>query len=118
MDASTFRWINRFADRTGWAHPFLVGFAKYGIAIFAVLLVLAYLDGRRRDDIHAVAATVWAAVAAVVALGIAQLVGGAADRARPYDAMTGVHVLIARSADFSFPSDHATAAGAVAAGLL
>lgn len=32
--------------------------------------------------------------------------------------MTDVHVLIARTADFSFPSDHATVAGAVAAGLL
>jgi membrane-associated phospholipid phosphatase len=118
MDASTFRWINRFAARTGWAHPLFVGFATYGIVLFAILLVVAYVDARRRADIHAVAATVWAGAAALVALGIAQVVGGAVDRARPYDAMGGVHVLIARSADFSFPSDHATAAGAVAVGLL
>src|SRR3954447_26788653 len=108
MDARAFRWINRFADGTGWAHPFVVAFATYGIVAFAVLLVAAFLDGRRRDDIHAVAATVWADAAAIVALGIAQRVGGASARARPYNAMPGVHVLIARSADFSFPSDHAT----------
>ncbi len=118
MDASLFRWVNRLAAHTGWAHPVFEAIAKYGIVVFAALLVVAYLDGRRHDDLHAVAASVWAAVAALVALEIAQLIGRAVDRARPYDAMPGVHVLIARSADFSFPSDHATTAGAVAVGLL
>ena len=32
--------------------------------------------------------------------------------------MPGVHVLVDKSTDFSFPSDHATVVGAVAAGLL
>lgn len=32
--------------------------------------------------------------------------------------MTGVHLLVDKTTDFSFPSDHATAAGAVAVGLL
>lgn len=118
MDGSLFRWINRMADRTGWAHGFFTGYATYGIALFAALLLAAYLDGRRHSDLRAVAGSVWAAGAALVALGIGQLIGGAVDRARPYTAMPGVHVLIDRSADFSFPSDHATVVGAVAAGLL
>jgi undecaprenyl-diphosphatase len=118
MDASLFRWVNRLAARTGWAHPLFEAIAKYGIVVFAGLLVVGYLDGRRRGNRHAVAASVWAAIAALVALEVAQLIGRAVDRARPYDAMSGVHVLIARSADFSFPSDHATTAGAVAVGLL
>lgn len=118
MDGSLFRWINRLADRTGWAHWFFIADAKYGIVLFAGLLVIAYLDARRRGDLHAVAGSVWAGGAALIALGIGQIIGGAIDRARPYEAMSGVHVLITRTTDFSFPSDHATAVGAVAAGLL
>ena len=118
MDNSLFRWINRLANRTGWAHGFFTSYAKYGIVLFAILLVAAYLDGRQHDDLRAVAGSVWAAGAALVALGIGQLIGGAIDRARPYEAMTGVHLLVDKTTDFSFPSDHATAAGAVAVGLL
>ncbi|MEP7113735.1 MAG: phosphatase PAP2 family protein [Ilumatobacteraceae bacterium] len=36
----------------------------------------------------------------------------------PTKTMCAVHVLVDRTTDFSFPSDHATAVGAVAAGLL
>jgi undecaprenyl-diphosphatase len=118
MDAGLYRWINDVAGRTGWAHPIVVGFAKYGIVLFAGLLVVAYVDARRRDDLRGVAGAVWAAAAAIVALGVGQLIGRAVDRARPYQAMSGVHVLVDRTSDFSFPSDHATAVGAVAVGLL
>lgn len=118
MDNSLFRWINRLANRTGWAHGFFTSYAKYGIVLFAALLVAAYIDGRQHDDLRAVAGSVWAASAALVALGIGQLIGGAIDRARPYEAMIGVHLLVDKTTDFSFPSDHATAAGAVAVGLL
>ncbi len=118
MDSSLFGWINRLANRTSWAHGFFTSYAKYGIVLFAVLLVVAYRDARQHDDLHAVAGNVWAGGAALVALEIGQLVGGAIDRARPYEAMTGVHLLVDKTTDFSFPSDHATAAGAVAVGLL
>jgi membrane-associated phospholipid phosphatase len=117
MDRNIFRWFNRLADHTGWAHAFFTAYAKFGIVLFAVLLVAAYLDGRQHSDARAVAGSVWAAAAALLALGIGQLIGGAIDRARPYEVISGVHVLIARTTDFSFPSDHATAVGAVAAGL-
>ena len=32
--------------------------------------------------------------------------------------MSGIHLLVDKTTDFSFPSDHATVAGAVAVGLL
>lgn len=118
MDGRLFRWINRLAGRTGWAHGLFTAFAKYGIVLFAVVLLVAYLDGRQHGDLRAVSGSVWAAVAALVALGIGQLIGGAIDRTRPYNAMTGIHLLVDKTSDFSFPSDHATVAGAVAAGLL
>lgn len=118
MDGRLFRWINRLAGRTGWAHGFFTAYAKYGIVLFAAVLLVAYLDGRQQGDLRAVSGSVWAAVAALVALGIGQLIGGVIDRTRPYNAMTGVHLLVDKTSDFSFPSDHATVAGAVAAGLL
>lgn len=118
MDGSLFRWINRLADRTGWAHGVFTAYAKYGIVLFAVLLLAAYLDARHHADFPAIAGSVWAAGATLIALGFGQLIGGAVDRARPYEAMTGVHLLIDRTTDFSFPSDHATVVGAVAGGLL
>lgn len=118
MDGSLFRWINRLANRTGGAHGVLTAYAKYGIALFALLLLATYLDGRRHDDMRAVAGSVWAAGSTLIALGIGQLIGGAIDRARPYEAMTGIHLLVDKTTDFSFPSDHATVVGAVAAGLM
>ena len=118
MDRSLYRWINRLAHRTSWAHSLFKANAGYGIALFAVLLLVSYLDGRNRDDLSAVAASVWAAAAALAALGIGQLIGGAVDRSRPYETMTNVHLLVDKTTDFSFPSDHATVAGAVAVGLL
>src|SRR3954471_2500190 len=118
MDSNLYRWINRLADRTSWAHGLFKANAGYGIVLFAVLLLVAYLNGRQHDDLTAVAASAWAGAAAIVALGIGQLIGGAIDRARPYETMTNAHLLVDKTTDFSFPSDHATAAGAVAVGLL
>lgn len=118
MDSSLYRWINRLADRTGCAHGLFKANAGYGITVFAVLLLVSYLDGRQHDGLTAVAGSVWAGAAALVALGIGQLIGGTVDRLRPYETMTNMHVLVDKTTDFSFPSDHATAAGAVAVGLL
>jgi undecaprenyl-diphosphatase len=118
MDGSIFRWINRLAIRSGWAHGFFTAYAKYGIVLLALLLCVAYLSGRQHNDVRAVAGSVWAAAAAVIALGIGQVIGGVIDRARPYEAMSGILVIVDKTTDFSFPSDHATAVGAVAVGLL
>lgn len=117
MDAAVFRSVNRFSRRTGWLHPIGVGFAKYGIVVFGVALLLGWWLGRSQADTARVAAVACAVVAVFVALGAAQVIGHVVARARPYDAMAGVRVLVSRTKDFSFPSDHATASGAVAAGL-
>lgn len=118
MDSSLYRWINRLADRTGWAHALFRANAGYGIVLFAILLLVSYIDARQHDDLTAIAGSVWAAAAALVALGIGQLIGGAIDRARPYETLSNIHLLVDKTTDFSFPSDHATVAGAVAVGLL
>lgn len=119
VDGWLYRRINDFADSTAWAHGIARAYAKYGIVLFAVLLVVAWWQARRRPDAPvASVAVAWAGAAPLVALVIAQIVNKVVDRSRPCAAMHDAHVLIARSADASFPSDHSTAAGAVAVGLL
>jgi membrane-associated phospholipid phosphatase len=54
----------------------------------------------------------------LLALAINQPIGSAIGRVRPYDTIANMHLLVDKTKDFSFPSDHATIAGAVAAGLL
>jgi undecaprenyl-diphosphatase len=118
MDASLYRAVNRLAARTGWAHPLIIAYAKDGVVLFAALLLVGWWLTRRHADISAVAAVAWAGAGALVALGVGQVIGHAIDRARPYSVMPTAHVLITRTSDFSFPSDHATTVGAVAAGLI
>lgn len=117
MDVSVFRRINGWTVATGWLHGPAAAYAKYGIVIFAVLLAVGWWRARVEGDLHRQAGVGWAAGSVFVALGVAQLIGRAVDRPRPYATLEHVHVLIARTADFSFPSDHATAVGAVAGGL-
>lgn len=118
MDSRVYRWFNRLADRTGWAHGVMRFYADNGIVGFGVLIVLVYLLAWRHDDHHGVAAAVWSGGAALIALLAGQLIGSPINRARPYEAMPNVHVLVDKTTDFSFPSDHALVAGAVAAALL
>ncbi len=118
MDRDIYRWVNRLADRTSWAHGFFRFYANFGVVLFAGLLLAAFLDGRHHGRTTEVAGSIWAGAAALLALGIGQVIGGAVDRLRPYETMGDVHVLIDRTTDFSFPSDHATMAGAIAVGLL
>jgi len=118
MDQTVFRWINNLADTTTWANGFMEFYAKAGVALFALLLVVGFLLGRQRHDHRAMALSVWAGGAPLIALLIGQTIGRSVDRARPYNSLDNVHLLLSRTADFSFPSDHATMAGAVAVGLL
>jgi undecaprenyl-diphosphatase len=62
-------------------------------------------------------AAVWAPVGMLLAVGLNQPIVAAVHEARPYTTLHGILVLASPSADPSFPSDHATMAGAVTAGL-
>src|SRR3954453_19650306 len=117
MDGSLFQAINRFAFRTGWAHGFMRFYANNGIVLFALLLLFGYLLARHRSDLDGVAGSLGACAATLVALGLGQIIGNIIDRARPYETLANVHLLVDKTTDFSFPSDHATVVGAVAVGL-
>jgi membrane-associated phospholipid phosphatase len=117
-DRSDFNVVRHFANSTSWLHGFMEFMAKYGIVFLAVALLVGWWIGRRDNSPRQVAIAVWSALAALVALALVQPISNAAAEQRPFVNHPEVHRLIAHSADFGFPSDHATGAGAIAAGLL
>lgn len=118
LDESWFRAVNDLARSTPWLHAPARLFAEYGVVLFAGLLLLSWLSARRSGDLARVGAALWAPVAMLVAIGLNQLLGRAVAEPRPYDVLPHVLVLVHRTTDFSFPSDHAVMAGAVAAGVM
>ncbi|HMC68305.1 MAG TPA: phosphatase PAP2 family protein [Mycobacteriales bacterium] len=117
-DRHDFNVVRHFANSTSWLHGFMEFMAKYGIVFLAIALLVGWWIGRRDDSPRKVAIAVWSALAALVALVLVQPIANAATEQRPFVNHPEVHKLIAHSADFGFPSDHATGAGAIAAGLL
>src|SRR5450759_2900732 len=109
--------INSFARHTTWLHSPALAYAKYGVALFAVLLLAGVLISRRAES-RVLAAAAWACIATLIALALNQPLGHVFAEARPY--VTHPHILRLAdvTTDFSFPSDHAVMGGAVAAGLL
>jgi undecaprenyl-diphosphatase len=80
-----------------------------------VVLAVAGLVLRRRA---LVAASVLAVIAAGVGLSVAAVIGRVVDRPRPFVSHPQIHAFLAHAPDPGFPSDHATAAFAIAAVLL
>jgi len=108
-DYLLFTTINGLAGRSAVVDALMVGSAKYLPLIFALALIALWLTWKPRNQRGAFLA----GGSALIALGIGQLIGYAFPRPRPYVAHS-VNLLITRSADTSFPSDHATLGFAVA----
>jgi undecaprenyl-diphosphatase len=117
-DASDFLSVNEFARDTPWLHGAAVAYAQYGVVLFALLLLTGWLLARRQDRPRVMARALLAPVGMLIALAANQPIVHSVNEARPYTALRDTLLLVHRSADGSFPSDHATMAGAVAAGLL
>jgi len=108
--------VNHFARQTGWLHAPALAFANDGLAVFAVLLVAGWWLARGHGS-RAVAASLWAGLATLLAVALNQVFVALFHEARPYTDLAGAFVLAHRTSDFSFPSDHAVMAGAAAAGI-
>jgi undecaprenyl-diphosphatase len=116
-DGHDFRVVNDFARDTSWLHGFMSFMARDGIALLAIALIGAWWVARRNDSPRKVATAVWGALSALVAVALVQPIADAADEQRPFVALPHVLKLIPHARDVGFPSDHATASGAVAAAL-
>ena len=118
LNETLFDQINALARATAWLHGVIIAYAGYGVVVFALLLGAGWWLARRSGEPRRVAAVVCAGAGTLLAVGINQPIVDTVHEARPYTDHPGVLVLASRSADFSFPSDHAVMAGAVAVGLV
>lgn len=109
--------INSLARHTTSLHTPAVAYTKYGMVVFALLLLAGVLIARRGPS-RVLAAAGWACIATPLALGLNQPLGHLFAEARPYVTHPQILRLADITTDFSFPSDHAVMGGAVAAGLL
>jgi undecaprenyl-diphosphatase len=103
--------LNHFlAAHDGLADPFEL-YAKGSEPLFVVALVLLFLLGHRASRRGVVSG----GLAAGLGLLVAGVISRVVDRPRPFVAHPGgVHALIQHAHDAGFPSDHATAAFAIA----
>jgi undecaprenyl-diphosphatase len=115
VDFRVFEFLNGAMKGRDGLDDFVSGFASWSIPLFAmVTLTLWWLD-RPGGPLRWKLATACACTAAGLGLLVNQLIGRFWFRERPFAAHPAHTVLLAqRSRDPSFPSDHATAAFAIA----
>lgn len=122
-DVSLLYDINGFAKSAPtWFDRVMEFVGEYGIMLGMVLVVLwCWWSVRRRgtaeDSVTAVAGLVWAPLAAGIALLVNIPIRGFVERPRPFRDHQGLDVLVSGKNDFSFVSDHATMAMALAVGV-
>jgi undecaprenyl-diphosphatase len=115
LDAASTHAINALAGASAVVDFLMISISAYGVPL--LVLAVAGQWWRRGDRDHTRHVLLAAGFAFLFGLALNQLIILFAHRLRPYDA--GVtNLLIERSADFSFPSDHATASFAIAAAFL
>lgn len=115
LDATLTRAINGIAGTNFVLDQVMICVSAIGVPI--LVLAVAGQWWRKGDRPHTRHVLIAAGFSFLLGLALNQLILVFVHRIRPYDA--GItHLLIARSADPSFPSDHATATIAIAAAFL
>jgi len=119
MDTSLVHHLNLLFLRHDALEDPLVAYANASEVLFLGLLVAAFLLARGARKVAVRRAVVAAGLSAGLALAIAQVVSRVVDRPRPFVSHPGaVHLFARHAADAGFPSDHTTAAFAIAVALL
>lgn len=115
LDIASTRAINGLAGHSHLLDQIMLALTSYGVPLMVIAVGLQWwLRGNRPGDRHALVAS---GLSFLIALGLNQVILLFVSRLRPYD--VGVsHLLLSRTTDPSFPSDHSTAAFAIAAALL
>jgi undecaprenyl-diphosphatase len=117
MNERLFQDVNQFARNTPWLHGVVLGYATYGVALFAALLMAGWWTARTAGDRRRVGLALCAGAGTLLAIAVNQPIVNAIHAARPYDTHEHILVLAHRTADYSFPSDHSVMVAAVAGGL-
>ncbi|MFJ4683661.1 phosphatase PAP2 family protein [Streptomyces sp. NPDC088789] len=116
--------INGLAkDAPGWLDQVMAYVGEYGMLLALALIGLwCWWSVRRRsasaeEAVSGVSALLWAPLAAGVAVLVNVPIRGFVERPRPFNDHEGLEVLVTGKTDYSFVSDHATIAMALAVGL-
>jgi undecaprenyl-diphosphatase len=119
MDWSLLHALNDFLARHDAVEDPLLFYVSISEALFVATLAIVFLAARGAAHAAWRRASVAAVLSAGLALAVGKLVSELVDRARPFVADPGgVHLFSGHAADPGFPSDHATAAFAIAIAIL
>ncbi|OYD09455.1 undecaprenyl-diphosphatase [Paludifilum halophilum] len=111
MDGYFFRLINGMAGESAFLDGIMIFMTDYAPYLFALVLMAMSVDwtsAKRRIGGW------FTGVSLIIALGISYVIGQFWDRDRPFVTLEDVQVLVHHDADSGFPSDHTTAAFAIA----
>ena len=109
MDYTIFQLINQFADKSGVLDDLMIALAKYGVALMGLPLLYMWFRGDESKKRIALLSL----LSMAIALLINQIIGHIYFRQRPF-ALHDVNLLLTKSADPSFPSDHSAFVFAIA----
>ncbi len=112
MDQAITQWINSLAGSNAMVDSVMIAATQAGIPLLVALVVVQWWS--TSDRTHVRHTCIAAGLSFLIGLGLNQIILLFVHRVRPYDA--GVtHLIISKSLDWSFPSDHATASIAIVA---
>src|SRR5712691_2367619 len=118
MDYRVYHSINLFVYQHAWLGVGLSVLETWAVPVIAVATFALWLLARPGGSRQWKLASACALASASLALLINQLIGKLWQRQRPFAAHPSAHVWGSRSHDPSFPSDHASAAFAIAFAVL
>jgi undecaprenyl-diphosphatase len=110
MDQALTHWINSFAGSNALLDSVMIIVTDAGVPLLVALVVAQWWS--KNDRPHVRHACIAAGLSFLIGLAINQFIILFVHRLRPYDAGIS-HLIVSKSSDWSFPSDHATASIAI-----
>lgn len=118
VDWSVLHALNNFMYQHDGVEDPLLFYVNASEALFIATLAIVFLAARGAAHAGWRRASVAAVLSAGLGLAVGKVISELVDRARPFVADPhGVHLFTAHAADPGFPSDHATAAFAIATAI-
>ena len=115
MDITITQWLNGMAGHWAAVDGIMIAVTKFGVPLMVLAVILQWWGKTPRENLRQT--TIMAGLSFLIGLGIAQIILLFVHRIRPYDAGIS-HLIIERTADWSFPSDHAIASTSIAFAFL
>ena len=115
FDAKMTTWINSLSGQSPQVDQVVIWITSYGVPVIILTVVLQWWIKTDRPVRRHV--LISSGFSFLLGLGLNQIILLFIHRIRPYD-LGVTHLIIERSGDFSFPSDHATATAAIAFAFL